>query len=152
MSDPTSNPGVSPGVEDQFQALLDSLQSNVGRYVAFVLTPILLPVTGAVALWAQDKIGVDVQQYGGVAAVVGFEVTVVGGAAGALITWLRNRGNHERAAVETLTLLKAGEDVAAVSSGGVTVSPGEYVKGQNTIQQVSPDRDWSSGGPEESES
>lgn len=113
-----SNPPAPPNTQDVFQGLLDSLQSNVGRYVTFVLTPLLLPLVGAGGLWLQDKIGFDIQTVGGVAGVVGFVVSVVGGTAAAIVTWLRNRGNHEKAAVEAVTVLKAGEDAVASAVGG----------------------------------
>jgi uncharacterized membrane protein YeaQ/YmgE (transglycosylase-associated protein family) len=110
MSDPT-NPGAPPRVEDEFSRLLDTLQSNVGRYVAFLLTPILLPLVGAVAFWLQDALGVDMDPV----AVTGFLVAVIGGLAAVLVTWLRNRGKFESAAAETLTLLKAAQDTVAAA-------------------------------------
>jgi uncharacterized membrane protein YeaQ/YmgE (transglycosylase-associated protein family) len=107
-----SNPGAPPPVDDEFRSLLDSLQSNIGRYVAFLLTPLLLPLVGAAAFWLQDALGVDMDPV----AVTGFLVAVVGGLAAVLVTWLRNRGGHERAAAETLALLKAGQDAVAAGA------------------------------------
>jgi hypothetical protein len=151
MPDPNPNPVPVPAVEDTFQGLLDTLQSNIGRYVAFVLTPILLPLVGATAVWAQDKIGLDIQAYGGVPAVVGFIVSVVAGTAAVLLTWLRNRGKFEVQAAESATLLKAGEDALAssgrVTSGGVAITPvatGEEYGGGGVVTgaSVSPDRSF----------
>lgn len=124
MSD-TSNPGAPPPtlVDDQFEGLLDGLQSNIGRYVTFVLTPLLLPLVGAGGLWLQSKIGFDIQQYGGAPAVVGFIVSTVAGTAGAILLWLRNRGNHERGAVESLVLLKAGQDAATSAAANPVPAP-----------------------------
>jgi hypothetical protein len=136
--------GLPPPVADQFQALLDSLQSNVGRYVAFVLTPILLPLVGAAAYWLQDVAGVDLQA--DPAVVTAYIVAVVGGLAGVLITWMRNRGNHERAAVETLTVLKAGEDAAAAERQNVATGSGSGAAVWPSLAgPVSPDREF--GGP-----
>lgn len=109
MSDPTSPGSPPPRVDDEFHALLDTLQSNIGRWVAFVLTPLLLPLVGALAFWLQDALGVDMDPV----AVTGFIVSVVGGLAAVLLIWLRNRGQYENSAVETLTLLKAGQDTVA---------------------------------------
>lgn len=143
MSD-ASSPSAGPPtpVEDQFQQLLDSLQSNIGRYVAFILTPLLLPLVGAGALWLQNQIGFDIQSIGGTPAVVGFIVSTVGGLAAVLVTWLRNRGNHEKAAVEALTLLKAGEDSArSIASGGDVAEPGPVPEGgEYPLVAPSPDR------------
>lgn len=35
------------------------IEKYIGRIVAFVLTPMLLPLVGAAAVWAQDALGVD---------------------------------------------------------------------------------------------
>lgn len=87
---------VPGGVDDAVNELLKSLQSNIGRWVTFAITPILLPVVGAVAFWLQDKLGIDLQA--DPAAVTAYIATTVGGVAVVLVTWLRNRGKHEVAA------------------------------------------------------
>jgi uncharacterized membrane protein YeaQ/YmgE (transglycosylase-associated protein family) len=156
MSDPT-NPGAPPRVEDEFSRLLDTLQSNVGRYVAFLLTPILLPLVGAVAFWLQDALGVDMDPV----AVTGFLVAVIGGLAAVLVTWLRNRGKFESAAAETLTLLKAaqapseGPPTAVATTGDVVIQRvgdgEEYADvGAASLEEygepVSPDRSFGDAG------
>jgi cell division inhibitor SulA len=114
---PTTSPpnaGITGQLDDVLAVLLTSLQSNVGRYVAFILTPILLPLVGAAAYWLQNVVGIDMQDH--VAAVTAFIVATVGGLAGVIITWLRNRGLHETAAAETVNAaLAARATVGAVS-------------------------------------
>jgi sulfite exporter TauE/SafE len=85
----------------------DVVTNNVGRIVAFVLTPILLPGVGAVAFWLQNVIGIDLQQYTAVA--VGFVVSVVTGCALVAYKWLENRGAWEKGVAELEALYHAGQ-------------------------------------------
>jgi hypothetical protein len=102
---------VPSPVEDAWSQVMDLLQSNIGRWVTFILTPILLPLVGAAAYWLQDVVGVNLKA--DPAVVTAYIVAVVGGLAAMVVTWLRNRGNHERQALEALTVMKAGEDHVA---------------------------------------
>jgi hypothetical protein len=82
----------------------DAIRSNIGRVVAFVLTPILLPVTTIVANWLQDAAGLDLNG-GDLAAYL---VAIAVGVALAAFQWLRNRGEWERATMEVHKLYDAG--------------------------------------------
>lgn len=84
------------------------LDQYIGRVVAFVLTPILLPVTGAVANWVQDAAGLDLD--GG--ALAAYVVAVVAGVALAAFKWLANRGEWEKAVEELEALYNAGRGFA----------------------------------------
>jgi hypothetical protein len=80
------------------------LDNYIGRIVAFVLTPILLPLMGALAFWLQDVAGVDMDPE----VATGFVVSVVVGLALAVWQWLKNRGNWETQAENVLASLDAG--------------------------------------------
>jgi hypothetical protein len=79
--------------------------SSIGRAVAFVLTPILLPVMGGLSFWLQDKVGIDMDP----AIATGFVVSIVAGIALAGYKWLHNRGEYERAVIELNRLHQAGQ-------------------------------------------
>lgn len=68
------------------------IQSQIGRIVAFVLTPILLPVSASVATWIQDIAGLDLDG----ADLTAYVVAVVAGVTVAVYKWLSNRGEWER--------------------------------------------------------
>lgn len=82
----------------------DVLRSNIGRVVAFILTPILLPVATAIAAWLQDVVGIDLtgQQ------LTGYVVAIAIGVALVIYRWLANRGEWERTTLELHKLLEAG--------------------------------------------
>lgn len=88
---------------DEFNRVISS---NIGRIVAFVLTPILLPVIGAIAYWLQDKLGVNLDPQEAVAYIV----TVVGGVAAVIFKWLSNRGEWETTIATIEQLHAAGKD------------------------------------------
>lgn len=71
----------------------DVINSQIGRVIAFVLTPILLPTATAGAAWAQDAIGVNLNG----AELTAYVVSVAVGLAVVIATWLRNRGEYEKA-------------------------------------------------------
>lgn len=71
--------------------LEDVANSYIGRIVAFVLTPILLPTATAVAAWLQDAVGIDLE--GG--QLTAYVVAVAGGLTLTAVTWLYNRGKWE---------------------------------------------------------
>jgi hypothetical protein len=64
------------------------VQSKLARDITLKLTPVLLPIAGALAYWLQDAIGIDMQP----AAATGYVVTVVVGVAALLVTFVRNHG------------------------------------------------------------
>jgi hypothetical protein len=98
--------------DNQNTSLLDSVfTSYIGRIVAFVLTPLLLPIVGAVAYWVQNVIGIDLQAH--VAIATGFIVSVVAGTALAIYQWLRNRGIFEKTVLELHHLYEAGNQLIA---------------------------------------
>lgn len=127
MSDQSQTPPeVLDALDSVFGQLLDAAQSNIGRIVALFI-PVFTAVVTAGAFWLQNVVGIDVQHYTGGA--VAFITLVATSALGSGITWLRNRGKHEVAAVELAAAAKAGESVLAASAaraqsgGGVVVSP-----------------------------
>jgi uncharacterized membrane protein YeaQ/YmgE (transglycosylase-associated protein family) len=96
-----------------------AITSYIGRIVAFVLTPLLLPITAVVANWLQDALGVNLN--GG--ALAAFLVSVVVGVALAIWQWLRGRVQWERLATELVHLRETGD--SAIASG--TTIPGANV-------------------------
>lgn len=76
----------------------------VSRIVAFVLTPILLPVATAAAAWLQDAIGVDLHGD----QLTAYVVAIATGLAVTAATWLRNRGKWEVAQAELIKLYELG--------------------------------------------
>lgn len=80
------------------------LDNYIGRIVAFVLTPILLPLMGVLAFWLQDVAGVGMDPE----VATGFVVSVVVGLALAVWQWLKNRGNWETQAENVLASLDPG--------------------------------------------
>lgn len=96
----------------------DVATSQIGKIVAFVLTPILLPTATAVAAWAQDAIGIDLD--GG--ALTAYVVAVAVGIAAVSATWLFNRGKWEVGKAELDKLYELGraelDRNAAVSGPG----------------------------------
>lgn len=92
--------------------------SQIGKIVAFVLTPILLPLVGSGAAWAQDILGVNLNS----TEVTGLVVSVVVGVALLAWQWLKNRGAWERAVVETSALAAAGQENLALGAPDVPPS------------------------------
>lgn len=68
-------------------------QNYIGRIVAFVLTPVLLPLATSFAVWAQDFLGVNLSGD----QLTAYVVTFVIGLALVIYKWLANRGEWERA-------------------------------------------------------
>jgi hypothetical protein len=85
------------------------VQSNVGRVVAFVFTPILLPVVGGLAFWLQKVIGIHMDP----AEATGYIVAIVAGAGLTAYKWVHNRGEFEKAALEVHKLYEAGRELVA---------------------------------------
>lgn len=86
----------------------DNVFTNyIGRVVAFVLTPLLLPLAATVAVWIQDVLGIDLDG----AQLTGYVIAVVTGVALAAFQWLRNRGLWEQAQLELAKLEAAGRNV-----------------------------------------
>lgn len=83
------------------------LTAYIGRVVAFVLTPILLPIAATVAVWIQDVLGIDLHGD----QLTAYVISVVVGVALAAVQWLRNRGVWEKAVLELQKLEAAGRNV-----------------------------------------
>lgn len=81
------------------------IESNIGRVVAFVITPIITTVTGVVTLWLTRNLGVHIDP----AAAAAFVVTTVGGVALGAFKWLENRGNWEVEVGKVLAWIKKNE-------------------------------------------
>jgi len=71
----------------------DVIRSNIAKIVAFVLTPILMPVAAAVANWSQDVLGLNLD--GG--ALAAYVTAIAVGVALAAYGWLRGRAEWETA-------------------------------------------------------
>lgn len=84
------------------------LESNIGRIVAGLVLPLLLPITGAFAAWLQDAAGVDLDG----AALASYVAAVVVGVALAGYKWLANRGEFEQAVVQTTLWQEEGKRYA----------------------------------------
>jgi len=84
----------------------DALTSQIGKLVAFVLTPLLTTFFTAGAYWLQNVLGIDVQEH--VAVAVAYVTTIGVGVAGAAMVWLRNRGVFEVAVATTAQLHQQG--------------------------------------------
>jgi hypothetical protein len=97
----------------------DAVKSQIGKVVAFVLTPILLPLAGIVANWAQDALGLDLNG----ADLTAYVVAVVAGVALGAWQWLRNRSEWEKAVLLTRQVHEAGAAYTGTATTGVTVSP-----------------------------
>lgn len=80
---------------DVLKNLAKALESKIARYVALILTPILLPLIGAAAIWLEKNIGVHVDPV----VATGYVVTVVGGVALAIYKWLEGRAHFEQQAL-----------------------------------------------------
>lgn len=65
--------------------------SNISRWVAFLLGPLALIVGGFVAVKAKQWFGYDLDP----AEATAYFVGIIGGIAGLVVTWLRNRGKYE---------------------------------------------------------
>ena len=82
----------------------DVTSSSIGRLVAFVLTPILIPVATGVAAWIQNVVGIDLTGD----QLTAYVVAVATGLAIVVATWLRNRGQWEIAQAELQKLHALG--------------------------------------------
>lgn len=95
----------------------DSVAKNqIGKIVAFVLTPILLPLVGNVANWVQDVLGLDLSG----ADLTAYIVSVIAGVALVAYQWLRNRGRWEVAAAELARVKRMGDEVMSGATGSET--------------------------------
>jgi hypothetical protein len=84
--------------------------------VAFILTPLLLPIAAVVANWIQDFAGLDLNG----ADLTAYVVSVVVGVALAVYRWLANRGEWE----------KVMEYVTRTHDEGAEVLGGSVVEGR----------------------
>lgn len=64
----------------------------IGRIVTFVVTPVILPVATAFAVWAQDNLGVNLHGD----QLTAYIVTTVAGLAIVIYKWVANLGLWER--------------------------------------------------------
>lgn len=84
--------------------MLDIANSQIAKIVAFVLTPILLPVAGVAANWAQDVLGLNLDG----AELTAYVVSVVVGLALVVMQWLRGRAEWEVAVTKVQELHDRG--------------------------------------------
>lgn len=101
----------------------DVVKSQISRIVAFVLTPILLPVAGVVADWVQDVLGLNLNG----ADLTAYVVAVVAGLALVIWQWLRGRAEWEKAIALTKQLHDAGTTYTGTTTGttgtGIRINP-----------------------------
>lgn len=98
--------------------LTDNIIKNyISRIVAFVLTPVLLPLAGAVANWIQDALGLNLTGLD----LTLYVVTVITGVALAAFQWLRGRVKWEVAKVEYDKVVELGKQGRL--DAGVTGTP-----------------------------
>lgn len=90
-------------------SIVQLCNNYISRIVAFVLTPILLPVAASVANWLQDVLGLDLDG----ADLTAFVVAVVVGAALTAFQWLRGRVRWEVALAELEHIKSLGNDALA---------------------------------------
>lgn len=87
---------------------LDWLRSTFARTVALRLTPVLLPVLGAVSLWLQDAVGINMDP----TVAAAFVIAVIFGTAGPISMYVRNHGRGAallgQSALELEKLYEAG--------------------------------------------
>lgn len=94
----------------------DLVNSNVGRIVAFVLTPVLIPSATAAAAWLQDAVGINLDG----SQLTAYVVAVAAGIAVVAATWLRNLGAWEVGQAELIKLHELGQQEIDRSSGDPT--------------------------------
>jgi hypothetical protein len=103
-------------------AALDWLNSTFARTVALKLTPVLLPVLGAIAVWLQDAIGINMDP----AVAAAFVVSVVIGTAATIVVYVRNHGRGAamlgQASLELEKLYEAGNVELARADSATTVN------------------------------
>lgn len=90
----------------------DVIRSNIAKVVAFVLTPILMPLAAAGANWAQDVLGLNLDG----AQLAAYLTAIVVGVALTAYAWLRGRAEWETAVVAVQKI----HDVGAAQSPTVT--------------------------------
>lgn len=89
-------------------------EQYIGRWVAFVLTPLLLPLAGTVAVKANQWLGLDLTGE----ELTGYVVTTVVGVAAILYKWLHNRGEFEKAVNAVEDIYNTGEEVLEGEKNG----------------------------------
>lgn len=82
----------------------NAVTSVIGR-VAVAVVSLAAPVIAVVAVWAQDKLGIDLDP----AAVASLVGTVIAGTAALGYKWLSNRGQYERTVLELEKLYAEGQ-------------------------------------------
>lgn len=90
-------------------SIVQLCNNYISRIVAFVLTPILLPLAASVANWLQDVLGLNLAG----ADLTAFVIAVVVGAALTAFQWLRGRVKWEVALAELEHLKSLGNDALA---------------------------------------
>lgn len=95
-------------------SIVDLCNNYISRIVAFVLTPILLPVAAAAANWIQDVLGLDLDG----TKLTAFVVAVVIGSALTAFQWLRGRVKWEVALAELTHLKDLGDKQIASTQVG----------------------------------
>lgn len=94
---------------DDFEELVSN---NIGRLVAFVLTPLLIPIATAVAAWLQNVLGIDLDPD----QLTAYIISVAVGLSAVIAVWLRNRGKWEVAMAELIKLHELGRDTIATAA------------------------------------
>lgn len=83
------------------------VEAYIGRIVAGVVTPLLLPLAGAFAIWVNKATGLDLDG----AELTAYVGTVVTGVAAVGYKWLSNRGEYEKLKLELEKLYEAGRHI-----------------------------------------
>ena len=89
-------------------ALAGTIKSVVPKAVAFVLTPLLLPIAGAVSFWLQKKVGIKMDP----AEATGFVTSIVAGAGLVAYKWLEGRAAYDKTILEIYKFHQLGSSPA----------------------------------------
>lgn len=112
MSAPRSSPAKDPG------GVLDSVfNSNIGRIVAFGLTPLLALVVPPVVDGLNTALGTDFSNQ----EISNIAIATVVGIAIVIWQWLRNRGNWERALAEIYSVYEGGKPHVVTPDSAPTI-------------------------------
>jgi len=88
------------------QKVNDAMQSLIGRVVAGIVVPVVLPLATSLAYGIQKWLHFKLT--GG--ALAGYLGTIAGGIAITAYKWLENRGAWERAVLDVAHVYETGED------------------------------------------
>lgn len=89
---------------DSFKVIEKAIASKITRKVTFLIVPILLPLTGAVALWLQKTIGLNLDG----AEIASYLVTAIFGLAFTIGKWVEGRYHFEAKAAEVVGQIDVG--------------------------------------------